>query len=75
MEFFRKKQKVPQEPYDRTKKYPVIRASICNGEKVAGFRDIATGRFEEVMFLRTEKDKQKFMEWYGVEEQEIKKEW
>ena len=35
--------------YDRSTQKPVIKASICNGEQVAGFKDIHTGKFEEVM--------------------------
>ena len=35
--------------FDRTGKYPVIRASICTGEQVAGFKDETTGKFEELM--------------------------
>ena len=34
--------------YDHDTQEPVIRASICNGEQVAGFKDIHTGKFEEV---------------------------
>ena len=29
-------------PYDKTNKKPIIKASICNGEQVAGFKDIHT---------------------------------
>ena len=32
-------------------KIPVIRASICTGEKVAGFQDIHTGKFTEIMLI------------------------
>ena len=28
------------QPYDKENKKPVIKASICNGEQVAGFKDI-----------------------------------
>ena len=38
--------------YDRSNQKPVIKASICNGEQVAGFKDIRTGKFEEVMLIR-----------------------
>ncbi len=61
--------------YDRTAKVPVIRASICTGEKVAGFRDMASGRFEEQMLIRSDADLKEFMRLYGVEPGEIKKEW
>lgn len=70
---FKKKSAV--EPYNREKYQPVIKASICNGEQVAGFKDKENGKFKEIMFLRNEADKQEFMEKYGIEEGEITKEY
>ena len=61
--------------YDKTGKIPVIRASICTGEKVAGFKEAKTGRFEDLMVIREEKDLQTFLKRYGVKKEEIKKEW
>ena len=61
--------------FDKTGKIPVIRASICTGEQVAGFRDEATGKFTEMMLLRSEIDLRTFMRTYGVAEGEIKREW
>ena len=52
--------------YDKTGKIPVIRASICTGEKVAGFKDAATGKFEDLMVIRTEADLKGFLEQYDV---------
>lgn len=69
------KKKVIVEQYDKEKKQPVIRASICTGEQVAGFKDKETGRFHEVMLVRNEADKAYFMEKYGVEEEELIKEY
>lgn len=37
--------------YDREHLKPVIRASICTGEQVAGFKDLRTGKIEEVMLI------------------------
>ena len=42
--FFKKKEKEIKPQYDTNKKEPVIKASICNGEKVAGFKDKETGK-------------------------------
>lgn len=61
--------------YDRVNTVPVLRASICNGEQVAGFKDLHTGRFSEVMAIRGEKDLQAFLKQYGITESEIRKEW
>ena len=60
----RKKTKLNK--YDRTTQEPVIRASICNGEQVAGFQDLHTGAFEEVMLIRSAKDLSSFKEEYGI---------
>ena len=38
MGFFKKK--IVMKTYDKENKKPVIKASICNGEQVAGFKDI-----------------------------------
>ncbi len=62
-------------PYDKTGKVPVIRSSICTGEQVAGFKDIVSGKFEELMLIRDERDLAEFLSRYQVEESEIKREW
>ena len=70
-----KKKKIQQINYDKTGKIPVIRASICTGEQVAGFKDEASKKFEELMLIRSEKDLKEFMCLYQVKEDEIRKEW
>lgn len=72
--FGRKKEKTPLE-YDKSRKKPVIRASICTGEQVAGFKDLETGKFEDIMLIKSEKDKKEFQCLYGIEESELTKEW
>ena len=61
--------------YDKSRKKPVIRASICTGEQVAGFKDLETGKFEDIMLIKSEKDKKEFQCLYGIEESELTKEW
>lgn len=69
MLFGRKKQTKPvTQSYDPENQRPVLRCSICNGEQVAGFKDIHTGKFEEVMFIRDERELKEFMDRYGVSE-------
>lgn len=70
--FFKKKTVV--QTYDRENKKPVIKSSICNGEQVAGFKDIHTGKFEEVMMIKNPADLAQFREMYGINE-EITKEY
>lgn len=45
---------------------PVLRCSICNGEQVAGFKDVQTGTFHEVMLIRDDKELDAFMEKYNI---------
>ncbi len=53
--------------YDKEHQKPVIKASICNGEQVAGFKDIHTGKIEEVMLLKNPADLEAFRKMYGIE--------
>lgn len=61
--------------FDKTGKCPVIRSSICTGEQVAGFKDAATGKFQEVMLIRSEGDFQEFLRLYDVSEADVRREW
>lgn len=45
---------------------PVIRASICTGEKVAGFKNRHTGVFEDVMLIKSAADLEEFRNKYGL---------
>ena len=38
------KKNIVTKTYDKENKKPVIKASICNGEQVAGFKNIHTGK-------------------------------
>ncbi len=60
--------------YDKENKKPVIKSSICNGEQVASFKDIHTGKIEEVMLIKSMADLDKFKAMYGINE-EIAKEY
>ena len=61
--------------YDKDNLKPVIRSSICTGEKVAGFRDVNTGKFTEIMLIRDNKDMDEFLTTYDISVAEIKTEW
>ena len=58
--------------YDKENKKPVIKSSICNGEQVAGFKDIQTGKIEEVMLIKSQADLEKFKVMYGINEEIVK---
>lgn len=64
MSIFKKKTTVIT--YDRENLRPVIRSSICTGEKVAGFKDIRTGKFKDIMLIRNDRDLESFMDTYGI---------
>ncbi|MDY2588828.1 MAG: aspartate dehydrogenase [Agathobacter sp.] len=68
------KKKIVTRSYDKENKKPVIKASICNGEQVAGFKDIHTGKIEEVMLIKSSADLEQFKAMYGINE-EITKEY
>lgn len=72
MGLFRKKKTL--KTYDKDNKKPIIKASICNGEQVAGFKDIHTGKMEEAMLIKNQEDLNTFKEMYGINE-EIDKEY
>ena len=61
--------------YDRENQKPVIRSSICTGEQVAGFKNIHSGKFSEVMLIRHGSDLKEFLELYDISEADVAKEY
>ena len=68
------KKKIETQSYDMENKKPIIKASICNGEQVAGFKDFHTGLIEVIMLIKSSADVEKFKKMYGINE-EIPKEY
>ncbi len=66
MMFGRKKKKIEKKSYDRENMKPILHASICTGETVAGFKNRRTGKFEEVMLVKSDADKELFKEIYDI---------
>ena len=58
---------VKKKDYDKENLRPVLKCSICTGEQVAGFKNIHTGKFEELMLIRNEKGLEQFKETYGID--------
>lgn len=56
----------PTLTYDPATQTPILKCSICTGEQVAGLKDIRTGKFEEVMLIRSEKDLNTFLKMCGI---------
>lgn len=78
MRLFRR-DKQPPSPHtpslDLTGKTPALRSSICTGEQVAGFKDTQTGRFTEVMLIRSEADFEEFLQTYGLDAGQVERIW
>jgi len=70
--FWKKRQKAS---FDREKQRPVLRSSICTGEQTAGFKDMETGKFHEVMLIRNSGDLEEFLGIYGISPEEMVKEY
>lgn len=62
-------QSVPEIPSDR--KY-VIRASICTGEKVAGYMD-EKGKFIDIMLIQKDSDIDEFCRRYNINKDSLGK--
>ena len=65
---FGKKKTIPSQQYDKDHYRAVIRCSICTGEQVAGFKEVSTGRFHEVMLIHNVGDLEEFKRMYSVDE-------
>ena len=68
MSLFRKKTPPAPTPLFPLEQFePVIRSSICTGEKTACMRNRETGKLHEVMLIRTAEDLELFGQRYGVD--------
>lgn len=66
--FGRKKKTTPPVEYNKETQRAVIKCSICTGEQVAGFKDIQSGNFTEVMLIRNDKDLENFKNMYDLQD-------
>lgn len=64
----KKKRKDTMYAFDPAKQKAVLRCSICTGEQVVGFKNLDTGKFEEIMLIKTQGDLESFKVRYGVTE-------
>ena len=62
------KKKPSQLSYDKENETPAVKSSICTGEKTSGFIDNKTGKFHDVMLIKSDADLAEFKRLYGVEE-------
>lgn len=61
------KKKPAQLSYDKENETPAVKSSICTGEKTAGFIDARTGKYRDVMLIRSDADLAEFKRLYGVD--------
>ena len=67
MSLFRKRDRDTIE-YDPITQQPAVRKSICTGEMTAGFIDLRTGKFTDLMRLDGQKGLEQFKKDTGAEE-------
>lgn len=65
MFFKKKKQQIVS--FDPEVYKPVLKCSICTGEKTAGFMEIKTGKFVDICVIKSDKDLEKFKSDYKVD--------
>ncbi len=76
--FDRLKEKLSDSPekksinYDPEREEPVIKASICTGEKEGGLKNKKTGEYRGMMLIRDKEDLAAFCESCGIPEEEIR---
>ena len=51
---------------------PVLRSSICTGEKTACMRDRKTGELHEIMLIRDRNELEQFAQRYAVDPDSIR---
>lgn len=64
--FGKKKNGVPS--YDKEHEVPSLKSSICTGEQTAGFLNLETQKFRDVMLIKSPADLEVFKRTYGVDE-------
>ena len=69
-DFFKKKEEVT--PYDRETQIPVIKSSVCTGEKTACFQDLRTRKITEIMLITSDEDLAEFCRKYDINPKDLK---
>ncbi|MBR2992775.1 MAG: aspartate dehydrogenase [Clostridiales bacterium] len=62
------KKKTSKLTYDKENETPAVKSSICTGEKTAGFIDARTGKYRDVMLIKSDADIAEFKRQCGVDE-------
>ncbi len=68
---FGKKTKSSTKSYNPETEYPVIRASICTGEKTAGIKDKVTGHIRDTRLIRDDRELNAFMREFSIPDKSL----
>ena len=66
MKVFRRKKEPVR--FDPASQEPAVRKSICTGEMTVGFLDKKTGKFQDLMTVRNQKELEAFCRDVGAKE-------
>ena len=61
------KRPLAETKFDPEVEKPIVKSSICTGEKTAGFKNIKTGKYREVVAIKNDGDLRDFMRKCGVD--------
>lgn len=64
--WFRRSSLSPVSAYDPETEKPVLLCSICTGEQTAGFQNLRTGKFTDVVKITSPEDLEAFRRQYGI---------
>ena len=64
--WFRRSSPSPVSAYDPETEKPVLLCSICTGEQTAGFQNLRTGKFTDVVKITSPDDLEAFRRQYGI---------
>lgn len=65
---FNKKDQIRKIEYNKETEVPAVKSSICTGEKTAGFLEVNTGKYRDVMLVKSDADIDLFKKACGVDE-------
>lgn len=71
MSLFRRKS-AAKPAFDPETQQPAVRRSICTGEMTAGFIDIKTGKFTDVLLVRDQRELEAFFKSVGAKPEDVK---
>ena len=65
---FNRNKKIAKIEYNKETEVPAVKSSICIGEKTAGFLEVSTGKYRDVMLIKSDADIDLFKKACGVDD-------